>query len=64
MQILELMLILLLIMKIWFKLDIDWEFIIIPSIIVAILEAVSQTIIRSKAIAVKAKIEENEKGEE
>lgn len=63
MGILELMLIFLLVMKIWFKLDIDWVFIIVPSVIVAIAEAVSETAIRCKAIVAKVKIEDKKEEE-
>ena len=65
MEILELMMIFLLIMKIWFKLDIDWIYIIAPSVIVAILEIVYEIIVKWKALSVGTlPIKEEHKEEE
>lgn len=61
MQICELIMIIIFIMKIWFHLDIDWLYILIPSVILAIVDAMVEMRIRCKAIECKAKIDEEDK---
>lgn len=61
MQICELIMIIIFIMKIWFNLDIDWLYILIPSVILAITDAMVEMRIRCKAIECKTKIDEENK---
>ena len=61
MQICELMMIVIFIMKIWFHLDIDWLYILIPSAILAVVNVVAEVVVRCKAIECKARIDEEEK---
>ena len=61
MQICELIMIIIFIMKIWFHLDIDWLYILIPSVILAIVDTMVEMRIRCKAIECKAKIDEEDK---
>lgn len=61
MQICELMMIVIFIMKIWFHLDIDWLYILIPSVILATVDTIAEIRIRCKAIECGAKIDEEDK---
>lgn len=59
MQICEFMIIIIFIMKLWFHLDIDWLYILIPSVVLAVANVMAEVRIRCKAIECKAKIDED-----
>lgn len=61
MSICELMMIILSIMKMWFHLDIDWLYILIPCVVLSVANVVAEVVVRCKAIECKAKIDEEEK---
>lgn len=61
MQICEFMMIIIFIMKVWFHLDIDWLYILIPSVVLAVANVMAEVIVRCKAIECKAKIDEEDK---
>lgn len=61
MQICELMMIVIFIMKVWFHLDIDWLYILIPSVVLATVDAIVEIRIRCKAIECGAKIDKEDK---
>ena len=60
MSICELMMIIIFIMKMWFHLDIDWLYILIPSVVLAVANVRAEVVVRCKAIECTAKIDKEE----
>ncbi len=52
------------IMKMWFHLDIDWLYILIPCVVLSVANVMAEVVVRCKAIECTAKVDKEEEKED